>query len=149
MFGNGAQFFTNPSGMTADSENNIYIADFGNPTYAIKKYSKDGKFSDTFGSFGLGDGEFSTPGGLGVDKENNIYATDVGEKKNVQKFDKDGNFMMKFGKPGTGNGEFMHPTDVAIDSLGNIFVVDFSNDRIQNFYKDGNFIDEIWQIRKW
>lgn len=59
---------------------------------AIKKFSKDGNFINTFGSFGLGDGEFITPGGLGVDKENNIYATDFGENNSIQKFDENGKF---------------------------------------------------------
>ena len=54
ILGSGPQFFTNPSGLVADSDNNIYVADFGNPTYAIKKFSSDGKFIDSFGSFGLG-----------------------------------------------------------------------------------------------
>ena len=81
----GHSSFTNPAGIAINSNNSVYIADFGNPTYAIKEFTSNGTFIRSIGSFGLGPGLFISPGGVGVDKENNLYATDFGENNNVQK----------------------------------------------------------------
>ena len=46
------------------------------------------------------------------------------------------------GKQGTAPGEFMGPHSLAYDSQGRLFVADRSNNRIQIFDKDMNFVDE-------
>ena len=52
------------------------------------------------------------------------------------------NYYLEFqvGSEGTGNGQFDTPYDAAADSAGNIYVADTSNNRIQKFDKNGNFI---------
>ena len=69
VFGNGPEFFTNPTGLAVNYENNIYVADFGNPTYAIKKFPKGWKIYKHFRFLWPRRWRIYTPGGLGVDKE--------------------------------------------------------------------------------
>jgi len=43
---------------------------------------------------------------------------------------------------GTGNGQFNQPYDVDVDSSGNVYVADTTNDRIQKFDSNGNYITQ-------
>lgn len=48
--------------------------------------------------------------------------------------------VLKWGSKGTGDGQFQLPTGIAIDSEDNIYVADQTNNRIQKFDSNGNFI---------
>ena len=74
----------------------MYISDFGNPNFAIQKFTLNGTFLKSFGEFGFGDGKFTNPGGIGLDSQGNVYVTDFGENSNVQKFDKNGSFLLNW-----------------------------------------------------
>jgi sugar lactone lactonase YvrE len=60
----------------------------------------------------------------------------------IIRFTKDGKFVSDFGRLGTKPGEFMGPHALAFDSQGRLFVADRSNNRVQIFDKDMNFVDE-------
>jgi sugar lactone lactonase YvrE len=47
---------------------------------------------------------------------------------------------MKFGTTGNGNSQFQNPTGITLDTSGNIYVADSSNNRIQKFDSQGNFL---------
>jgi sugar lactone lactonase YvrE len=59
----------------------------------------------------------------------------------VVKFDKDGKFIKAWGKKGEGPGEFNLPHTLVIDSRGRVLVGDRSNNRIQIFDKEMNYLD--------
>ncbi len=54
----------------------------------------------------------------------------------------DGSFVAEYGKLGTGPGEFMGPHALAFDSQGRLFVADRSNNRVQVFDRNMQFVDE-------
>ena len=54
----------------------------------------------------------------------------------------DGKFVADYGKMGAGPGEFMGPHALAFDSQGRLFVADRSNNRVQIFDRDMQFVDE-------
>ena len=60
------------------------------------------------------------------------------------RYTRDGKFVREYGKLGRGPGEFIGPHALAIDSQNRIFVADRSNNRIQIFDKDMNYLDS-WQ----
>ena len=129
--------FNQPSGIHFDVDDNVFLVDTGNNR--VQKYTKDGKYISSFGSFGTGDGELNMPWGIDIDADGNIYVADWRNDR-IQKFDSAGNFLMKFGATGSGEGELKHPTDVAVDREGIIYVADWDNDRVQVFDSNGLFI---------
>ncbi|CAI2309546.1 unnamed protein product [Caenorhabditis sp. 36 PRJEB53466] len=48
--------------------------------------------------------------------------------------------IMTFGKEGSGDGELCRPWGICVDQRGRVLVADRSNNRIQIFDKDGNFL---------
>ncbi len=58
----------------------------------------------------------------------------------------DGRFVRDYGRLGRGPGEFMGPHALALDSQGRIFVADRSNNRIQIFDRDVNYLDSWMQF---
>lgn len=60
----------------------------------------------------------------------------------IVRYDADGEFLMEFGELGSGPGQFDLVHGVAIDRDHRIYVADRSNNRIQIFTEDGDFIEE-------
>ena len=124
----------------------------------------------SFGSSGSGAGQFNTPVGVAIDdlgSPGGVYVADSGNAR-VQKFDADGNFVAAFGWgvadgmaqsevctsncqagiPGAGPGQFANPTSIAVDnsggpSSGDVYVGDLTNNVVQKFDANGNFLSTI------
>jgi DNA-binding beta-propeller fold protein YncE len=58
----------------------------------------------------------------------------------VVKFSGEGTFIKAWGQTGYSPGEFRTLHAIAIDSRGRVFVADRSNNRVQIFDQDGNFL---------
>ena len=58
----------------------------------ISKYSADGTFIRSWGTWGSGPGEFKTPHALAWDSQGRLFVSDRGNNK-IQIFDQDGNFL--------------------------------------------------------
>lgn len=61
-FGLGDGQFINPSGLTVDSEDNVYVGDFGENN-RIQKFDSEGNLLAEWGTPGTGDGQFINPAG--------------------------------------------------------------------------------------
>lgn len=53
--------------------------------------------------------------------------------------------LFSFGKEGSGDGELCRPWGICIDAHGRVLVADRSNNRIQIFDKDGDFLTKFGQ----
>uniref|UniRef100_A0A1I7U5Z5 BBC domain-containing protein n=1 Tax=Caenorhabditis tropicalis TaxID=1561998 RepID=A0A1I7U5Z5_9PELO len=51
--------------------------------------------------------------------------------------------ILTFGKEGSGDGELCRPWGICVDQLGRVIVADRSNNRVQIFDKDGNFLSKF------
>ena len=60
----------------------------------------------------------------------------------IVRYNPDGEFLMEFGELGDGPGQFDLVHGVAIDRDHRIYVGDRSNNRIQVFTEEGEFIEE-------
>ena len=60
----------------------------------------------------------------------------------IIKYDPDGTYMWEFGELGSGPGQFDLIHGLAVGRGGRIYVADRSNNRIQVFTEDGEFIEE-------
>ena len=148
--GNGEIQFDRPSGITIDSNNNVYIADTLN--HRIQKFSPDLEFTQSWGEFGDTHGLLNAPWGICTDKDNFIYVSDH-KNHRVQKFDSDGVFIMSIGEFGSSASNLNHPSDVSVDQSGDIYVADWVNNRVQIYDATGIHIAGLTgsavELSKW
>jgi sugar lactone lactonase YvrE len=127
-------------------------------------------FVTKWGSPGNGNGEFQIPSSVAVDASGNVYVADSGNRRiqkftfsspcpeGTTQVSVGVCFVTKWGSschlnqivrcidpdgPGPlnkGDGQFGWPSSIAVDSAGNVFVVDNSNNRIQKFTSNGQFV---------
>jgi sugar lactone lactonase YvrE len=160
----GAGYITWPHGIHVDHEGNVWVADGrdnqggNNPPdeaygHQIHKFSPTGVHLMALGqkAGGRNDEYFFTPNDMHVAPNGDIFVAEghsntAGTPARMLKFNSDGEFIMTFGEMGDGPGEFMQPHALAMDSKGRLFVGDRSNNRIQIFDQDGNFLDMWYQF---
>lgn len=160
----GAGYITWPHGIHVDFEGNVWIADGrdnqggDNPPsnaygHQVHKFSPTGIHLMSLGqkAGGRNDDYFFTPNDMHVAPNGDIFVAEghsnnAGTPARVLKFTSEGEFIMSFGSMGDGPGEFMQPHALAMDSKGRLFVGDRSNNRIQIFDQDGNFLDMWYQF---
>ncbi|MCF6270180.1 MAG: hypothetical protein L3J41_10740 [Melioribacteraceae bacterium] len=111
--------------------NLLYVSDFG--AFKIKKYTLDGEFVDSVGTYGRGLGQFVRPKGIAVDREDRLYVADAGFE-NVQIFDKNGNLLMFFGGTYSGPGDMWLPAKVSIDYDNLEYFQEYVDDRFDLKY---------------
>ena len=143
--------FYYPTGITIDSQGNIYVSEFYN--HRVQKFTSDWVFVTKWGknngmggqtSTGSDNGEFNYPIGLAADRFNCIYVADTNNHR-IQKFTSNGNFLLKIGKNGvggrgSGNMEFNTPCGISCDLSGRLYVAEVGNNRIQKFTPSGVFM---------
>ncbi|RMF61700.1 MAG: hypothetical protein D6748_01020 [Calditrichaeota bacterium] len=105
------EFLYSPTNLEV-TEDLVYVTDFGD--FKVKKYTLDGKFVSSVGSYGKGLGQFVRPKGIAVDHEGNLYVVDAGFE-NIQIFDKNNRLLMFFGGEYKGPGYMWLPAQVYID----------------------------------
>jgi len=157
--------FVIPTGITVDKDDNIYVADTGN--LRIQKFNSDGLFLAQWA--GIADpkalpadpnerlmflfekSEFLFPIDVAVDSQGNLYVIDL-IRNHVKKMSQSGQIDEQFaqnqlalGYLGDGQGELKAPVSLTIDPYDNIYVSDTYNHRIQQFTKNGNYVDQWGQ----
>ena len=130
--------------MDADGNGNIYAVDSCN--HHVFRFNSNGQLTARWGSYGTGNGEFNGPTGVAADESGNVFVVDYYNNR-IQKFTSNGDFIAKWGKKGSGDGEFdferYSPPDgvgIAVDGNGYVYVTDGSNNRIQKFTSEGEFV---------
>ncbi len=134
-----AQFRISQGGIAADSQGNIYGADFNNQR--IRRISISGQVTTIAGSGISGDVEgdagaaqFTYINDMVIDGQENLYVTD---ENRIRKISPQGIISTISGSsPGYADGDgasakFNEPTGLGIDALGNIYVADIYNNRIR------------------
>lgn len=117
--------------------------------HQVFKFGSNGEVLLTLGKQGVaGDGRdtFNGPADIVVGKNGDLFVADGHINSRVVKFTKDGKYIKEWGKKGSGPGEFDVPHALALDSQGRLFVADRSNNRIQIFNQEGQFLDQWKQF---
>ena len=154
-FGKG--LFVQPHGLSVDRLGNIWVTDDqakDGKGLQVFKFDPNGKVLLTLGKKGVaGEGPeaFGAPTSAVVAPNGDIFVADGHNGCNcsasrIVKFTRDGKFIKEFGKKGSGPGELNLPHALAFDSKGRLFVADRSNNRVEIFDQDGNFIDAWTQF---
>lgn len=129
-----------------DLERAVWIVD--DMRHQVFKFTNDGtKLLLTLGESGIfGDNDdpthFRRPTDIAFVADGSFFVSDGYGNTRVLKFDKNGKFMKMWGTRGDKPGQFDTPHAIASDKNGRIYVADRSNDRIQVFDQDGNFLDQ-------
>jgi sugar lactone lactonase YvrE len=155
--------FSSSHGMCRDADGNFWVLDSGTMNDSadtgvrgnqIFVFNQDGKLLRTLGKAGVskpGTDTFLSPTACIAAPNGDMIIADghwVRPKVVPQDGDrlvwytKDGKFVKEFGRLGAQPGEFMGPHGLAFDSQGRLFVVDRSNNRIQIFDKNMNYLDD-------
>jgi len=146
----GAGVFTQPHGLRIDAEDNFWATDVG--SHIVVKMDPKGRILMVLGVKGRAEewhqaGHlrcFNEPNDLAFGPKGEIYVTQghgKGESR-VIKFDASGEFVKTWGGEGAGPGQFNVPHSIVTDAKGNLYIADRSNQRIQVFDGDGNFLAE-------
>jgi len=85
-------------------------------------------------------GPFNHPTEMMPHPNGDIYVTDGYRNCRVHRFTRDGQLVKSWGTPGKTEGTFHLPHSLAIDPDGKLYVADRSNQRVQIFSPDGDFI---------
>lgn len=160
----GAGYITWPHGIHVDADGNVWVADGrdnrGDNTpedqvigHQIHKFSETGEHLMALGKKGGGQGDeyFFTPNDMHVAPNGDIFVAEghsnsPGTPARVLKFNSAGTFIKSFGEMGDGPGQFMQPHALAMDAQGRLFVGDRSNNRVQIFDQEGNYLDMWYQF---
>ncbi|NBV87018.1 MAG: hypothetical protein EBS01_12330, partial [Verrucomicrobia bacterium] len=132
--------FQNPSGVAADKDGNLFVADYD--YRVIRKITPAGvvtSIAGSAGNYGSQDGvgtnaTFYNPTGVAVDGIGNVYVADQANHT-IRKITSGGSVTTLAGLAGSaayldGQGSaarFYNPTGVAVDTAGNVYVGDMSN----------------------
>jgi DNA-binding beta-propeller fold protein YncE len=142
--------FTLPHGLRVDAEDNIWATDTG--SHIVVKMDPKGSILMVLGIKGNTNewhpaGHlrcFNEPNDVAFGTAGEIYVSQghgKGESRLI-KFDAEGNFLKTWGGEGSGPGQFKQPHSIVTDAKGQLHVADRSNQRIQVFDADGNFVRE-------
>lgn len=160
----GAGIIAWPHGIHVDRDGNVWVVDGrdnqigDNPPaeaygHQVHKFSPEGEHLMALGMPGGGQGDdyFFTPNDVHVAPNGDIFVAEghsnnPGTPARILKFNSAGEYLMEFGTMGDGPGQFTQPHALAMDSQGRLFVGDRSNNRVQIFDQDGNFIDMWYQF---
>jgi sugar lactone lactonase YvrE len=160
-FGNG--MFVQAHGFCQDRDGNFWAGDSGpfadNPAtkgrgFQLFKFSPDGKVLLTLGKAGVskaGRDTFIGPTACAIAPNGDVIVADghwprptdaQQDGDRLVRLRTDGTFVAEYGKLGAAPGEFMGPHALAFDSQGRLFVADRSNNRVQVFDRNMQFVDE-------
>ena len=156
----GGGLFIWPHGIDVDNDGNVWVTDAvaegrtpeGTRGHQVIKFSPTGEVLMTLGTpgkAGLGNNSFNAPAAVVVADNGNIFVADGhGNTTNnrVVKFAPDGTFIKACGKTGYGPGEFRTLHAIAMDNDGRIYVGDRSNNRVQIFDQEGEFVAQWTQF---
>lgn len=160
----GSGYINWPHGIHVDMDGNVWVTDGRDNRspnnepealsgHQVHKFSPTGVHLMAIGEPGgaRSPGYLFQPNDVQVAPNGDIFiaeghSNDPAGPARVLKFNSDGEFLMEFGSYGSGPGEFIQPHALAMDSKGRLFVGDRSNNRVQIFDQDGNFIDMWYQF---
>ena len=116
--GDAHDTFNQPSAVAIAPDGDIFVADGhgGNSNARIVKFSKDGKFLQTWGTKGAGPGEFNIPHALTFDSQGRLFVADRGNNR-IQIFDQQGKFIAEW-------RQFSRPSGIFIDKHDVLYVAD-------------------------
>ena len=165
--GDGFEWPDNEHGIYVDHEDHVWVGGNGSADAQVLKFTTDGEFLLQIGRSGQSDGsndieDLGRPAGMVVDPETNeVYIADGYGNRRVIVFDAEtGEYRRHWGAYGDRPDDLELPAydpqaepirqfrspvhDVTIAADGLVYVADRTNNRIQVYRKDGEFVREAF-----
>lgn len=139
----GDDILKDAHGIFIDAEDNIYCVE--RETHVMRKFTTEGELLMTLGTpdeAGAEGEPFNLPTDFALGPDGEMFISDGYGNARIHKYSPDGELIKSWGKPGTGPGEFDLPHCVRVDPRNRVMVADRSNNRIQFFTLDGEYIEE-------
>ena len=131
--------FYSPRDIAINSIGEIYVADTFNGR--IQRFSANWEHILTIQIKESTYGEnILNPFGIAIDQQDQLIVT---TPYKIHVLDSDGTLIREWGGFGRNAGEFYNASGIDVNDQGVIYVVDQSNDRVQIFDMDGNFLSVI------
>ncbi|MBC7875593.1 MAG: hypothetical protein H7Y59_00365 [Anaerolineales bacterium] len=109
--------FNMPTDVAVAPDGSFYVSDgYGNSR--IVKFSSDGDYLTSWGSYGTEPGQFDTPHSIALDSQGRVYVADRGNAR-LQIFDEAGQFIEEWMNESIGR-----PWAVRFNAAGNLLLVD-------------------------
>jgi peptidylamidoglycolate lyase len=119
MPGNDSLHFNLPTDVAVEADGTFYVSDgYGN--CRVVKFSPEGTFIKTWGTYGSRPGEFIIPHGIALDKKHVLYVADR-QNNRVQLFDTSGNFLQLLNN----NVMVQQVPSIAVDGFDKLFAIDY------------------------
>jgi sugar lactone lactonase YvrE len=125
--------FSAPTGVAADANGNLYVADTGNN--AVKEVAPGCILASCAVTLGSG---FSSPGAIAVDASGDVFLADTGNHAVKEILAVNGSIPASPTIKTLGSG-FSSPSAIAIDKTGNLFVVDKGNNTVKEIPAAGGY----------
>jgi peptidylamidoglycolate lyase len=115
--GEDSAHFNMPTDVAVAPDGSLYVSD-GYRNSRVIKFSADGNYITSWGSYGKGPGDFVVPHSIAIDSEGRIYVADRGNAR-LQIFDSNGKFLTEWKSRSLGR-----PWAVRISPTGGLFIID-------------------------
>ena len=137
--------FDVPHGLWIGPEDDIYHTDAGDHT--VTKFDSKGGVLMTVGTKGRtgAPGQpFNSPTRAVLSSAGDMFVSDGYGQNRCHRFTGDGELVLSWGSgdPGKDPGEFNLPHDITVDRNDRVYVLDRTNDRLQVFTIEGEFIEQ-------
>ena len=156
----GKDIFETPHGMWIGPDDDIYYTDSGDHT--VTKFDTEGRVLMTLGTKGkpgLPGEPFRSPTRAVLSSSGEIFVSDGYQQNRCHRFTADGKKVLSWGSgdpvfyqqyvlgnvtgtAASGPGEFNLPHDITLDRNDRAYVLDRSNNRLQVFTNEGEFIEQ-------
>ena len=130
-------------GLNFDAVGNLWCTEY--ETHCIRRMSPSGEELQVVGVPGQPGAEgdpFRRPTDVAFDSRGYLYVSDGYDNARVHKYSAAGELLKSWGEPGSGPGQFDLSHCVRVDPDDRVMVCDRSNDRIQIFDTEGNYLEE-------
>jgi sugar lactone lactonase YvrE len=140
----GEDVLKDAHGIFIDKDDNVWCTE--RETHCIRKFNNKGELVLTIGTpdvQGANDGDpFRLPTDLAIASDGTLFITDGYGNARVHKYTQEGQLLKSWGTWGEGPSQFQLSHCVRIDKQDRLWVCDRTNNRIQHFDTDGNFLSE-------
>ena len=130
-------------GLNFDDAGNLWCTEY--ETHCIRRMSPSGEELQVIGVPGQPGAEgdpFRRPTDVAFDSQGYLYVSDGYDNTRVHKYTAAGQLLRSWGEPGSGPGQLNLSHCVRLDPDDRVMVCDRSNDRIQIFDTEGNYLEE-------